>query len=275
MKVMFKRKFKSKNKKPGKIGKQADVSDVQITLLKNAVASTIGPDVVGIVELLSGRKNVNEFTIAEKLKLTINQTRNILYKLSDEGLVSFVRKKDKKNGGWYTYFWTLETGKSFESLKKVLGDKIEALEKELEKRKQERFYYCKNCDLEYNEEDALHALFVCAECGDVLELKDNDKFIDEASSELEKFRKDLAVINEEVEKLAKKSDEALVRKIKKEEKNKKIERAVRRKEREKEKAKLKKKEEKLNPKTKVKVLKTKKKAKGIKKTPKKTKKRGK
>ena len=49
-----------------------------------------------IVDLLYGKANVNEFLIAKKLNVTINQARNILYKLGDEGLVSFIRKKDKK-----------------------------------------------------------------------------------------------------------------------------------------------------------------------------------
>ena len=86
-------------------------------LLKKILKELAGTEAEKIVEILYGKKNVNEFIIAKKLNLTINQTRNILYKLGDEGLVSFVRKKDNKKGGWYIYFWTLETEKGLEKYK--------------------------------------------------------------------------------------------------------------------------------------------------------------
>src|SRR3989344_5879391 len=86
--------------------------NMQIDLLKEIVSSVAGEKAKAVVDLLHQKKNVNEFLVAKKLKLTINQTRNILYKLADEGLVSFIRKKDTKKGGWDTYFWTLNSGKS-------------------------------------------------------------------------------------------------------------------------------------------------------------------
>ena len=87
--------------------------------LKDTIEIIIGKQAEGIIDLLDGKKYVNEFIIAKKLGITINQTRNILYKISDQGLVSFIRKKDKKKG-WYTYFWKLERLKSLEFLKNVL-----------------------------------------------------------------------------------------------------------------------------------------------------------
>jgi len=77
-----------------------------IKFLKSIIGHLAGKPAEIIVDLLIGKKDVNEFIICKKLNLTINQTRNILYKLSDYGLVSFTRKKDKKKG-WYIYYWTL------------------------------------------------------------------------------------------------------------------------------------------------------------------------
>jgi len=90
---------------------------MKIELLKDVVSHIAGPNSVDIVDLLYGKENVNEFLIAKKLDVTINQARNVLYKLAEEGLVSFIRKKDKKNGGWYTYFWTLNAKKSLLNLR--------------------------------------------------------------------------------------------------------------------------------------------------------------
>jgi len=64
--------------------------------LKEVVVITVGKQAEPIADLLNAKKHVNEFIIAKKLGLTINQTRNILYKISNSGLVSFIRKKDKK-----------------------------------------------------------------------------------------------------------------------------------------------------------------------------------
>src|SRR3989344_2201535 len=91
--------------------------DILKKLLKKIIREFVTTDPDKLVEILFKKKNVNEFNIAKKLQLTINQTRNILYKLGDDGLVSFIRKKDNKKGGWYTYFWTLETEKGLDKYK--------------------------------------------------------------------------------------------------------------------------------------------------------------
>src|SRR3989338_5571049 len=146
---------------------------MQEKLLKEIVVDVAGENAEKIVDLLHKKRNVNEFLIAKKLNMTINQTRNILYKLGDAGLVSFIRKKDSKKGGWYTYFWTLNTGKSIELLKNRVASKLEKVDSERAKRKNQRFYYCPDANIEYTEEEALEHEFICPETGGVLELKDN------------------------------------------------------------------------------------------------------
>ena len=118
---------------------------MQIRLLKKIVSDVAGTEAEKIVDLLYDKKNVNEFLIAKKLVLTINQTRNILYKLADEGLVTFIRKKDKKKGGWYTYFWTLSTGRSLIKFKEKILKNIEQMQHQLNSRTTKRFFICKLC----------------------------------------------------------------------------------------------------------------------------------
>src|SRR3989344_194010 len=170
---------------------------MQIKILKDVVVNIAGPNAAGVVDLLFGRKNINEFLIAKKLKLNINQTRNILYKLADHGLVSFSGKKDKKSGGWYTYYWTLDTGKSFVSLKNRLMEDIKILEKQLEDRKKVTYYYCKNCDIEMNEEQALLNNFTCPECGEVLVLQDPAPLLSGIQKNIEKNKEYLGVVEKE------------------------------------------------------------------------------
>ena len=102
-------------------------------ILKEVVTLIAGKQAEDIVDLLDTKKHINEFIIAKKLDLTINQTRNILYKISDHGLVSYIRKKDKKKG-WYTYFWKIEILKSLEFMKNNLLKRIDQLEHKIKSR---------------------------------------------------------------------------------------------------------------------------------------------
>src|SRR3989344_5600892 len=151
---------------------------MQVKLLHDLVEELAGINTGRIVEILFGKKDVNEFLIAKKMELTINQVRNILYKLSADGLVSFIRKKDKRKG-WYIYYWTLKTEKCIVKLEQSLLGKIKELEGSLNNRETKRFYFCKSCNIEVSEEKALENGFTCEECADVYELSDNSNQIKE------------------------------------------------------------------------------------------------
>ncbi|MBX4212038.1 hypothetical protein KW787_01100 [Candidatus Pacearchaeota archaeon] len=217
---------------------------MQVDLLKDIVASVASKNAVGIVDLLHGKKNVNEFLIAKKLNLTINQTRNILYKLSDEGLVSFIRKKDSKKGGWYTYFWTLNSGKSLVKFREKLLKNIEDLKSQAATRKTKQFFFCPNCTIEYTEENALLHDYTCPECGEILQVKESSADIAGLEKEVSRLEVILHNINEEIGTISKKEEQARGRRFKAEAKKKEEERLARKKER----ARLKIKEEKASKK---------------------------
>lgn len=200
-----------------------------IFLLKDVVASIASVAAVGLVDLLYGKKNVNEFLIAKKLNLNINQTRNILYKLVDEGLVSFIRKKDSKNGGWYTYYWTLDSSKSLANLRSTILKDMQHLEQKLGERKHQRFYYCPNCDLEMDEENALLNNFTCTECGEVLTLRDNTLLVQQFEGQIAKRKQQLAGVEVQLGTLNAKNSALRQRALKAELRRKKEQRALKRK----------------------------------------------
>jgi len=201
---------------------------MQVKLLKSIVSDIAGKQAVEIVDLLVGKKDVNEFIIAKKLKLTINQTRNILYKLSDSGLVSFIRKKDKRKG-WYIYFWTLNSLKSLELLENRLLQEIRELENQLKNRKIRRFYFCKTCNVEVGEETALLNDFTCQECGEVYSLAENNSVIKELTTQIFKIKKYLEVIRGEKEKEVENQQKKRIRKAKREGKGKKTKKKIKKK----------------------------------------------
>src|SRR3989344_5111218 len=217
--------------------KPADKDASQIELLKIIVEDLINKQSVVIIDLLAGKKNVNEFHIAEKLGLTINQTRNILYKLSDYGLVSFTRKKDKRKG-WYIYFWTLDAYESLKLLEENLRKKLEELKNQLKNRKSNRYYVCETCMVEVNEETALLNNFTCPECTSVYKLVDDTEITRNIEKEVSKIKKELQLVQIEVHKQQEKTSKEKERKIVREEKEKKEKRAAARLLRLKEKKKL-------------------------------------
>jgi transcription factor E len=167
--------------------------------LKEVVVITAGKQTEPIVDLLYSVKYVNEFVIAKKLDLTINQTRNILYKISDFGFVSSIRKKDKKKG-WYTYFWRIKNLQALEFLREYYFKRFQQFENQINSRETKTFYVCNRCNLEFNEENSMNLEFACPECGELLILKDNTKLVKDFRRNLDKLKEKLDLIDQEIAK---------------------------------------------------------------------------
>jgi len=150
-----------------------------------------------IVEILFDKSDVNEFLIAKKMNLTINQVRNILYKLSADGLVSFIRKKDKKKG-WYIYFWTLDSEKCLMKIEAELEKKMSEFKQLLRDRETKRYYVCKGCNIEVGEEKALEGDFSCDECAEVYALVDNTNAVRDVKGKITKKENELKDIRNEL-----------------------------------------------------------------------------
>ncbi|HTY44196.1 MAG TPA: hypothetical protein VMC80_03060 [Patescibacteria group bacterium] len=204
---------------------------MQQKFLKDAFSLIIGKQGEDIVNIIDSKKYVNEFLIAKKLDLTINQTRNILYKLLDSGLISSIRKKDKKKG-WYTYFWKIESLKTMEFLRDTFLKKIEQFQSNIKSRESKQFYFCERCNIEYTGENALLNNFTCPECGSLLTLKDNTKVIEELRKEMDKIKKQKEILEQDISEEKEKLNKVRQKGLKKEEELKKEEkkqRAIKRK----------------------------------------------
>jgi len=242
--------------------------------LKEVVSIVVGKNAEEIADLLNSKKHVNEFLIAKKLDITINQTRNILYRLSDCGLVSSIRKKDKKKG-WYTYFWKLEILKALEFLKEEKIKRINQMNNQIKNRETRDFYICERCHIEVNEENALLHNFTCNECGDIFKRKDNTKLLKELRKQASKINQEIKMINIEIDKEKEKIEKIRIKILERERKEKTAKRKKRARERAKaKKVKKKPKKQKIKKKTKKKIKKIIKKVKkAVKKAKKKPKKK--
>lgn len=187
--------------------------------LKETISLIVGKQAENIIDFLDNEKYINEFLIAKRLDITINQTRNILYKLSDHGLVSSIRKKDKKKG-WYTYFWKLEILRSLNFYKNFLKKRVDQISPQIDSRELKTFYVCETCNIEYNEENALLYDFKCNECGSIFTVKDNSKVLRELKKNLDKQNKELEFLEEEISQERDRVDKKKLKEIKKEEQEK-------------------------------------------------------
>lgn len=198
---------------------------MKIKFLKSIVESLINKSSITIIDLLVGKKDVNEFLIAKKLGLTINQTRNILYRLSDYRLVSFIRKKDKRKG-WYIYFWTLDVHQSLSLLESKLKAELEQLKNQLKNKKEKRYYFCNSCSIEVIEETALLNNFTCPECGGVYDLSNNKKDIISLEKKIIKIKKETELVtfekNKESDRLINKKNRRIEKERLEKIKNKKV-----------------------------------------------------
>lgn len=183
---------------PGKISEKATpksdennkhmkLSDMEIEDIASKVA---GEDVIRLIKALKNKKNVSEFTLADSIKKEINLTRNMLYRLYDSNLVSFIRKKDKRKG-WYIYYWTFNTDRIKYLAKQIKKQRLEQLKERLDREKSSSFFTCKNQCIRLNFEQATDFEFKCPECGDLLDQVDNTQKKAELEKEIKKLEKEL------------------------------------------------------------------------------------
>ncbi|MDI6737706.1 MAG: hypothetical protein QME12_04290 [Nanoarchaeota archaeon] len=175
-----------------KIPPQKEEPGLSIREIDDLIVNMAGEDILPLVNLLRGRENVSEFAIAEKLNVTVNQVRNMLYRLHKSNLVTFTRKKDKKKG-WYIYYWTLAIKNIKEALfsqkKRQLADFQEKLAKEIEG----KFYVCPGKCARMTMEDAMEADFHCPECGQLMTEQDNKRTVENLQRRIDELSAEIKV----------------------------------------------------------------------------------
>ena len=153
------------------------------TIIESVIKDVVGDDAIPLVEFLKNNKNVSEFKIAEVIKREVNATRNLLYRLYENNLVSFMRKKDKKKG-WYIYYWTFNP-KTVGYLKFNLRQKrLESLKERLKREQGGNFFICEDKCMRLDFEQATNFEFKCVECSKLLEQDDNREVIENIEEEI-------------------------------------------------------------------------------------------
>ena len=187
--------MKTKNKKKGIKKKQPkevakkkmepfiplDLTQDQVDKLVTYVAGELGIEITK--HIAEGRENVSEFLIAEKMEMSINEVRQVLYRLQEQNLIHSTRKKDKKKG-WYIYYWTFNFVEAKSLISKLKENRINFLRKRLEMEDSNEFYTCHKKCIRMKYHDAIEINFLCPECNKIMSIIDNKKQISTIQKEL-------------------------------------------------------------------------------------------
>ena len=229
-------------------------------LIHDLVVSIASEDITPLIDLMWGKENVSEFKLADKLEITVNQVRNMLYKLHSNNLVEFTRKKDKRKG-WYIYYWTFNLRVALTLLVSMKKEKIALLKNKLSQKQVIDYFNCPKKCVVFKYDVAMEYEFKCPECGNILVKLDTKRQIFELKKRIKILQIELedtkVYLRTEIERLEKKKVRAERRAAKKVKRKRKVKKKVKKKKFKKEK---KKKPKKKFKKKKVKKKKVKKKS---------------
>ncbi len=156
--------------------------------IENVVRELVSEEGIPIVLYLIGKTKVSEFTIANDLDMEIHKARNLLYKLFEQNILSFIRKKDKIKG-WYICYWDFNE-KSIPFLdEKIKKNKLQKLQERLEKESSATFYMCKNACTRMDFEKAMEFNFKCPECGELMDEQNNQRTIEFLQQRIKELKK--------------------------------------------------------------------------------------
>jgi len=150
-----------------------------------------GDEYLKVARSLLKSEDATDEEIASSTGLRINMVRKVLYDLFGKALITGIRVKDEKKG-WFVYRWR--------SRRDEVENYIEGQKKKIHRRLQERldyenssdFYHCGNEDCpRVPFENALDLFFKCTSCGNVLNLKKNDKAKKAFGYKIDQIKKDM------------------------------------------------------------------------------------
>ena len=159
-------------------------------LVEDVVTRAVGGDAIPIVRMLKNKKNVSEFQIADTIERPINETRNALYRLYHQNLVTSIRKKDKKKG-WYIYYWTFNMKRIKFLAHALRKQKLDRLKDRLEREHDSDFYTCPDRCIRLDFEQATDFNYKCPECGQIMQLEDNNQKISDIKKEIKQLEQEL------------------------------------------------------------------------------------
>ena len=150
-----------------------------------------GDEYLKVARSLIKAQDATDEEIASYTGLRINMVRKVLYDLFGKSLITGVRVKDERKG-WFVYRWRSrrdEVENFIENQKKKIAER---LQQRLDYENSSQFYHCGNEDCDrLTFEIALEESFKCPSCGEILDLKKNEKAKKAFAKKIDEIKKDM------------------------------------------------------------------------------------
>ncbi len=179
--------------------------------IEKVVKELVGEEALPIIFYLRGKTRISEFIIAEELELEIHYARNLLYRLLEHNIVSFLRKKDKIKG-WYICYWDFNENMIPFLERKIREQRLAKLKERLAREEQGQFYLCRNACARMDFDNAMEFNFKCPECGELMNLQDNTRTREFLKQKIKELEEELKEEEEREKKLQREKEEEMKKK---------------------------------------------------------------
>ncbi len=156
----------------------------------------VGEEVAELIRELAKKKDYSEFKLAEAVGREVNETRNLLYKLYNSSLASFIKKKDNKIG-WYIHYWTFHEDKVGAFLLNEKRGRLELLREFISKETKSSPFSCANACVGIDFDKAFDLSFRCPECGELLNQENNSGKVIGWGEEIATLEKEIGLLEKE------------------------------------------------------------------------------
>ncbi|MFA5405951.1 MAG: hypothetical protein WC307_01180 [Candidatus Nanoarchaeia archaeon] len=162
--------------------------------IKDFLVDRISDEGLALIEILfKAKKYVSEFTLAERSAIYVNTVRSLLYKLYENKIVNYNRKREKTRG-WYIYSWKFNPEKLAGFLIKQLQGKRRLFNDKASSQSEDKYFYCKDCDIKLLFAEAMEYNFACPNCFKQMDVTSPNKENKAISDRINKLNEEIKVL---------------------------------------------------------------------------------
>ncbi len=139
---------------------------------------------------------ISDEALAEKCSLRAADTRMMLNKLHNMGIIDYNRSKDK-DSGWYYYAWFLRADKLLETYVTKKRNDLEDIERRLENNEVYNLYLCGSCEQTFDFDRAAELLYHCPLCEGIMDRGSSDEDFDKMKKIAINIKKEISDVQKE------------------------------------------------------------------------------
>tara|TARA_Y100000310_G_scaffold313654_1_gene362243 strand:- start:576 stop:1121 length:546 start_codon:yes stop_codon:yes gene_type:complete len=161
---------------------------INIPIAQEFIKRVAGQDAVRVIKIYEKKgKYVTDEELAKKMKLKVTEIRTILNRLHYRGIACYQKSKNTKTG-WYSYTWIIKSKRIADLLLEEMQENLEKMENKQTLHSNYGLFSCNtNCGMVPFEVAAEYD-FRCPDCGNSMDILDNNKVLKDTEAQLKELR---------------------------------------------------------------------------------------